>query len=59
MTLAAAGWQIVVAIAGIGLIFGIFGVLLFRARRTHTHKVGGRSYWDIVFGRDIFRRRPR
>ena len=51
MILAMTGWQIVVAVAGIGLVFGTFGLLLFRARRTHTHKVGGRSYWDIIFGR--------
>ncbi|HUU82649.1 MAG TPA: hypothetical protein VM243_04000 [Phycisphaerae bacterium] len=39
-------------------IFALFAVLAIRARRSHTRKVGGRSYWDIIWG-DRYRLRKR
>jgi hypothetical protein len=42
------------------LIFAVFAVLLFRARRTHTRRIGGISYWELIGGRfPRLRRRKR
>ncbi len=44
-------WKVLVAFCFIVAIFGGFAFLLWQARRTHTHKVGGRTIWDIMHGR--------
>jgi len=42
--------RILVGIVAIVSIFALFGYLLTRARRTHSFKVGGRSFWEIICG---------
>ena len=43
--------RMLVGIGGVVLAFALFAFLMWQARRTHTRKVGGRTYWDIVYGR--------
>jgi hypothetical protein len=40
-----------VGVAVIIAIFAAFALFVFRARRRRTFKAGGRSYWDILFGK--------
>jgi hypothetical protein len=44
-------WVVVLALAMIVMLFAMFAFLLYQARKTHTRRVGGRTYWDIVYGR--------
>ncbi len=44
-------WKAVVAWCVLGLILAVVGYLMVQVRRTHTFKVGGRTYWDILRGR--------
>ena len=54
-------WRVFLGLGAIVLVFAIFGFLMWQARRTHTRKIGGRSYGDIIYGRfpRIRRRRNR
>jgi len=50
-------WRVVIGLSAIVLFFALFAFLMYQAKRTHTFKAQGRSYWDIIFGR--FPRIPR
>ena len=52
-------WRVLIGLGTIVLIFALFGFLMWQARRTHTRKIGGRTYWDIIYGRFPKIRRPR
>ena len=43
--------RIIFGLCAIVVLFALFAVLMWRAQRTHTRKVGGRTYWDIRYGR--------
>ena len=58
--MATVSWgQVLVAVGGIALVFGVFAFLLIRARRTHTRRFGGISYWEVLGGRRLRLRRRR
>ena len=50
-------WKVILGMVAVAGCFGGFAFLMYLARRSHTHKVGGRTYWDILRGR--FPRVPR
>ncbi len=52
-------WKVFIGFGAIILVFALFGFLMWQARRTHTRKVGGRTYWDIIYGRFPRMRRRR
>jgi len=51
--------RLLVGVVGIALVFTVFTILLLRARRTHTRRIGGISYWEILCGQRFRFRRPR
>ena len=44
-------WRVIIGLGVIVLCFALFAFLMYQAKRTHTHKVRGRTYWDILYGR--------
>ncbi len=40
-------WKAGVGIAIILAVFGLFGWLLARSKRTHNRRFGGKSHWDL------------
>ena len=49
--LAAALWQILTGIVFIVGLFGLFALVMYRARRSHTKRYGGITIWQLLWGR--------
>lgn len=43
-------WKLAVGFGVIALVFGLFGVLMYLARATHTKRIGGISIWRVLRG---------
>ena len=44
-------WKVAVGCLAIVGVFGLFALLLYQSKRTHTRRFGGISYWEILRGR--------
>jgi hypothetical protein len=56
---AVAWWQVVLGLAVPIILFGGFLLVMLRARRHHTRRFGGITYWQLLGMRDPNARRRR
>jgi len=48
----AAKWiKALIGMGGVAVVFGGFAFLFYLARKTHTRRFGGISYWEILHGK--------
>ena len=57
MMLAESIWKATIAVVAIVAFFGGFAFLMYQARKTHTKRIGGIHYLQVLYGR--FPRWPR